>query len=137
MAGTGSGKSGINNLVGGGGGLSGMDFGLLGEALGLGTTGIHNRYEQLGIGVPSGDPASAAASGSNLTYSGPSTMETTDIGGLGSLAQAALGQLQVSNINNPAIPGSPANIGQGIQQNAQQTSQGLQDLGFAAGLAGA
>jgi hypothetical protein len=124
------GTSSINNQVGGGFGLSGADISLVEQALGLGTEQIHNRYAQLGLGVPSGDPATAAASGQSLTSSGPSTMETQDTSGLTQLAQAGLGQLQQANMNNAAIPGSPANAAQNIQQSASSLGQLAQSMGF-------
>jgi hypothetical protein len=104
---SGGGKGGVGGI--GGGGLSGADVGLIQQALGQGSQAIHNRYAQLGLGVPSGDPAQAAATGQNLHYAGAGTAEQMDVQGLGQLAQAALGQLQNQNANNPAISGSTAN----------------------------
>jgi hypothetical protein len=94
--------------------LSDFDINAIQHALGLGTQAIHNRYSQLGIGNPNpdvfgGDPATAAAAGGSLQYGSPGTAEHMDVGGLGNIAQATLGQLQTTNLNNPAIPGTPAN----------------------------
>lgn len=134
-----TGGAGVVNNVGGGGGLSGMDLSMIQQALGMGSDMIHNRYEQLGLGVPDpgtfgGDPATAAAAGGSLSYGGPSTMETADIHGLGNIVQAALGQLQQGNINNPAIPGSAANIGQNIQQSNSNLGQIATNAGFSENL---
>jgi hypothetical protein len=118
-----SGGSPFTSSVGGGGGLSSADIGLIEQSLGLGTEAIHNRYAQLGLGVPDGDPATAAASGQSLNYAGPSTMEMQDIGGLGNVAQAAMGSLQNTNATNPAIPGSVANQGQNITNLGQLATQ--------------
>jgi hypothetical protein len=91
----------------GGGGslgtLSPFDISAISNAYGLNTEAIHNRYSQLGLGVPSGDPKAAAAGGTNLSYGGPSTMEQQDIAGAGLQANAALGQLETTNISNPAL----------------------------------
>jgi hypothetical protein len=117
------GKGGGSSTVPGFGGLSGADIGLIEQSLGLGTEAIHNRYKQLGLGVPDGDPATAAAGGTSLNYAGPSTMEGQDISGLGNVAQAAMGQLQNANANNPAIPGTPASQAQNITQLGQLAGQ--------------
>lgn len=117
-------------------GLSGLDFALIEQAHGLGTEAIHNRYQQLGLGVPSGDPATAAAGQQSLTSAGPSTMEQTDIHGLGNMAQAALGQIQNTNRSNPAIPGSVANQAQAINQQTQDIQQQGQQLNQLAQSAG-
>jgi hypothetical protein len=115
----GNSKGQMTSAVPGAGGLSSADVGLIEQSLGLGSEQIHNRYKQLGLGQPSGDPATAAATGQSLTYAGPSSMETQDIGGLGQVAQAALGNLFNANQSNPAIPGSVANIGMNIQNQNQ------------------
>ena len=130
---TGGGKGGGSSKTGsGGGGLSSADLGLIQSAFGMGSQEITNRYHQLGLGVPDpntfgGNPATAAAAGGSLTYGSPGTAENLDITGLGNLANAALGQLQVNNQNNPAISGTTANL---IQQNQQaaQFTQGLNTL---------
>jgi len=110
---------------GGGGGLSGFDFAAIQQALGNSIAEIEARYKQLGIGIPAGGmgppgpggaAAQAAASGQSLQWGGPGTAEQMDISGLQNMAQAALGQLQTNNQSNPAVPGSPANTLQGIQQ---------------------
>lgn len=83
-------------------GLSQFDLNALMQALGLNTEAIHNRYAQLGLGIPSGDPIQAAASGQNLHYAGPSTMEQQDIQGANLAANAAAGELETKNMQaNP------------------------------------
>ena len=128
----GFGGGGGKGSTGGGGGLSTADIGLIQQAFGMGSEMISNRYHQLGLGVPSGDPLQAAQSGTSLQYAGPSTMEQMDIHGLGNLAEAQLGQLQTANTNNPAIPGTAANQ---IQQN-NQLAQIAQSAGFSQGFSG-
>ena len=129
---SGSKGGGSSKTGSGGGGLSSADLGLIQSAFGMGSQEITNRYHQLGLGVPDpntfgGNPATAAAGGGSLTYGSPGTAENLDITGLGNLANAALGNLQVANQNNPAISGTPANQ---IQQNQQfgQFTQGLNTL---------
>jgi hypothetical protein len=129
IGGSSSSKGGISGI--GGGGLSPQDFAFIQQAFGQGSEEITNRYKQLGIGQPSGDPLTAAEQGTSLQYAGPSTAETTDINSLGGLANAALGQLQNQNINNPAISGTPANV----IANNQQAGQAINTAGFQAGLA--
>jgi hypothetical protein len=104
----------------GSGGISGLDFGLIQQALGQGIDMIKNRYSQLGLGVPDpnvfgGDPATAAKAGGSLQFGSPGTAQHMDEFGLGSMAEAALGQLQTQNTTNPAVAGSPAN--QAFQSN--------------------
>jgi hypothetical protein len=110
----------------GGSGLSADDI----EAI-MGATGqtqgmFHKRYMQLGLGIPSGDPAQAAASGQSLAYAGPGTAEQTDILGAGQQGQAALGGQQIANAGNPAIPGSFANLGSLASQAGY--GQGVQSV---------
>jgi hypothetical protein len=138
--GFGGGKSGGTKGASGGGGLSGADFGLINSAFGMGADEISSRYHQLGLGIPDpntfgGNPTTAAAQHGSLTYGSPSTMESMDIGGLGDIAQAALGQLQVGNINNPAISGTPANQIFNAQQAGQagQAANTLSNLGGGTG----
>lgn len=124
--------------VGGGDGLSGDDFGFIQEALGQSISMMHDRYKQLGLGVPDpgvfgGDPATAAKVGGSLQYGSPGTAERGDISGLQDMANATLGQLQQNNQSNPAIPGSPANQ---IAQN-QQLSNLAGQASFGAGQAAA
>lgn len=83
-------------------------------ALSFGTTNamdaMHNRYTQLGLGTPSGgSPASAAASGGNLSYGGPGTAEQMDlgqlpslVGGIPGMAAGALGEEQTNALNQPS-----------------------------------
>lgn len=124
--------SGTSALKGGqtvGGVNSPYDIGAIAAAVGQNISELHNRYSQLGLGVPDpnvfgGDPVTAAAAGGNLQYGSPGSSELTDIAGAGLAGQAALGTLQNQNINNPAILGSAANI----QQQNQQTAQNLQNI---------
>jgi hypothetical protein len=106
----GGGKGGIDPLSGGG--LTPEDFGLVSQAVGLNTQAIHNRYSQLGLGVPSGSGQQAAATGTNLQAAGPSTMEGQDIQGAQLQGQALLGQLQ--NANLPAAAAQAASSGGGL-----------------------
>jgi hypothetical protein len=122
----------------GGGGLSGFDVNAIQEALGMGTQMISNRYQQLGLGNPDpnvfgGDPATAAKAGGSLQFGSPGTAQQMDIGGLGNIANAALGQLQTQNISNPAIAGTPANQIQTSNQLSQLAGQAGQAAGFASG----
>lgn len=141
MGGLTGGKSGGGKSSGsGGGGLSSADLGLVGSAFGMGADEITNRYHQLGLGIPDpsafgGNPATAAAAGGSLSYGSPSTMEMEDIGGLGNIAQAALGQLQAGNIGNAAISGTPANTAFNAQQ-AGQFASGLNTLSNIGGTGG-
>jgi hypothetical protein len=117
--------------------LSDFDINAIQQALGLGTQAIHNRYSQLGIGNPNpgvfgGDPATAAAAGGSLQYGSPGTAEHMDVGGLGNIAQATLGQLQTTNLNNPAIPGTPANTIFNNNQLSQLAGQAAGAAGTAA-----
>ena len=79
-----------------------------------------NRYQQLGLGIPSGGtgggpggPAvQAAKSGTNLQFGSPGTAEQMDLGSLPSLVggipgmmEATLGQMQ-NNALNVSSPGS-------------------------------
>lgn len=108
--------------AGGSGGVSNFDMGLIQQALGQNIEAIQNRYKQLGLGVPSGDPLAAAQAGTSLTYAGPSTMEQQDITAQQNIAQAALGQIQQGNLTNQFAPGSPANLAELAQQQQQFAS---------------
>jgi hypothetical protein len=135
--GFGGGKSG-GGKGSGGGGLSSFDVNAIQEALGMGTQMISNRYQQLGLGNPDpnvfgGDPATAAKAGGSLAFGSPGTAQQMDIGGLGNIANAALGQLQTQNISNPAIAGTPANQIQTNNQLSQLAGQAGQAAGFASG----
>ena len=128
--GGGGGKGGGGGTVSGPGGLTGADIALAQQALGQNITAIHNRYQQLGLGVPSGgSPASAAAGGTSLTYGSPSTMEQMDIAGAQDAANALTGEL--------FNPTNAAGLGRGgpLEQLAQQQQQD-QQAGFAAGSGG-
>lgn len=127
----GGGKTGSS----GGGGNSAFDIAAIQQALGQNMQMLQNRYQQLGLGVPDpsvygGDPLTAAMAGGSLQYGSPGTAEQTDMTGLQQMAQAALGQLQNQNINNPAIPGTPANQLQGIQNASQLGGQQSFSAGF-------
>lgn len=114
--GGGGGKSG----GGGSGGASNFDIGLIEQAIGQNIQALHNRYQQLGIGVPSGDPLTAALQGHSLTYAGPSTMEQQDVSAQRNiLGPAAIGQVQANNVRNPFAPGSPANLAELASQQQQ------------------
>lgn len=124
--------------MGGGGGGSPFDQAALGGAARESAAAVHNRYKQLGIGVPSGDPAQAAASGTSLDYAGPSTMEQMDLsqipsesGGLGMLLAANQGQLQNTQQTNPVF-----NPALQAQRQFAQGSQQAENAGFAAGSSG-
>lgn len=115
-------------------GLSPEDMALIQQALGQNIQMMHNRYAQLGLGVPDpnvfgGDPATAAKAGGNLQYGSPGTAEQTDVAGLQNQAGAALGQLQIANAQNPAVQGSAANIAQGNQSLASLAGQSSFDRG--------
>lgn len=114
VGGGGGGKA--PTVTGGAGGVSNFDLNLIAQALGQNIDAIHNRYEQLGIGLPS------LGTGGSLSYAGPSTMEEQDILGQAGIGNAAIGQLQLSNLNNKFAPGSPANIGELASQQAQAQS---------------
>ena len=112
MAG-GGGKGGFPDLGGGLGGASNFDLGAIANAVGLNKEAISNRYTQLGIKRPGASPtaAQAAKAGTSLTGAGPSTPEQQDLANQDLVQQALIGQVQVSNIDNPWAVGSPANLG--------------------------
>lgn len=115
IAGGGGGK-------GGGGGSAGVsDFAMqmIEQAVGQNIQALQNRYKQLGLGQPSGDPLTAALGGTSLTYAGPSTMEAQDVAAQQQIGQAAQGQLQTQNVGNPFAPGSPANLAELASQQQQ------------------
>ena len=72
----------------------GVDYAAIQQAVGQSQQNIANRYAQLGIGTPSGSAASAAAGGTSLASSGPSTMEQMDEQFAGEQGQALAGQLE-------------------------------------------
>lgn len=99
-------------------------------AFGNADQAMHNRYTQLGLGVPSGSPQQAAASGSNLSYAGMGTPEAMDrsftpslVGGLGAEASATLGEEQLNALN-------AGNVG----STSSKGSSGLGGLGSLLGL---
>jgi hypothetical protein len=85
------------------------------------TQAMHNRYVQLGLGVPSGgSPQSAASSGGNLSYGGPGTAEQMDIGSMPSLtggiqgmSQATLGQMENNALSMAGSGGGTSGKGGG------------------------
>lgn len=113
MGGGGGGKGG-----GGSGGASDFDMAMIQEAVGQNIQALQNRYKQLGLGQPSGDPLTAALGGTSLTYAGPSTMEAQDVANQNQIGQAAIGSVQAENVNNPFAPGSPANLAELANQQA-------------------
>jgi hypothetical protein len=131
MMGGGGGKGG-----GGSGGASDFAMEMIQQAVGQNIQALQNRYKQLGLGQPSGDPLTAALGGQSLTYAGPSTMEAQDIAGQQQIGQAAIGQVQAQNIGNPFAPGSPANLAELASQNAQLAGAAGQTLGQFGGNAG-
>lgn len=107
MKGGGGGKGGSSSSSG----LSPIDIALLQQALGNATQAMHARYQQLGLGVPGGDPM-------NPHYAGPSTMEQQDVGaipsqqgGLPQIASSLAGQTQMANLNNPALQDQSGTLG--------------------------
>lgn len=107
------------------------------SAFGNADQAMHNRYTQLGLGVPAqgnvggpgGTAAQAAAHGQNLTYGGMGTPEAMDrsfapslVGGLGAEASATLGQEQLNALN-------AGNVG-----NTSKGNSGLGGLGSLLGL---
>ena len=118
----GGGKGGGGGGGGGSGGVSDFDFAMLQQAVGQNIEALQNRYKQLGLGVPGGDPLQAALGGTSLTYAGPSTMEMQDVAAQNKTGQAALGQLQASNVNTQFAPGSPANLAALAQQQQLASS---------------
>jgi hypothetical protein len=117
VMGGGGGKSG-----GGSGGVSDFDMAAIQQLIGQNIQALQNRYKQLGLGQPSGDPLTAALGGTSLTYAGPSTMENQDVADQNQLGQAAIGQVQTQNVDNPFAPGSPANLAFLASQQAQLAS---------------
>jgi hypothetical protein len=91
-------------------GLSPFDVQAVDAWLGNSALAMHNRYKQLGLGVPSGSPITAAATGSNLGYAGPGSAEIADQGFLADMANAAGGRQQFANISNPALSGQDSSL---------------------------
>jgi hypothetical protein len=129
--GGGGGKSG-----GGSGGVSDFDLAMIQQAVGQNIQALQNRYHQLGLGQPSGDPLTAALGGTSLTYAGPSTMENQDVAAQNQIGQAAVGQVQAANVDNPFAPGSPANLAFQQSQLTQLASAAGQTAGQFGGNAG-
>jgi hypothetical protein len=120
----------------GGGGKGGVGSGvspeamqMIQQAMGLNMEAIHNRYQQLGLGVPGGDPShagqQAAASGTSLQPAGPSTMEQQDIAGQQLQGNAAIGELQNATAGTGSSGGGKGGAGSALG--------GLASLGLAGG----
>ena len=112
------------------GGLSPFDVSANQAATTQNVAATQNRYAQLGIENPGGDPR-------NPTASGPSTMEQQDVEGANLAGAASLGNVENASLG-PA-PGSALN--NAIQLfNAQEAAQNQtnlqQSLGQLAGLSG-
>lgn len=120
-------SSAIGSLLGGGGGLGGgVDLQAITDAVTRAQGNIHNRYAQLGLGIPSGDPAQAAKSGTSLSYAGPGTAEQTDIQGAANQGQALAGQLETQFPGGQSFAGglNLASIANLAGFNANSASQG-------------
>lgn len=128
VGGSGGGKGGGG---GGMGGASDFDLSAIANAVGINKEMITNRYNQLGLGVPSGDPAQAAKAGTSLTKAGPGSAENADLSNQDLVQNALIGQVQESNIGNAAAPGSPTNIGAMANQGAS-SAFGLAHAGLGA-----
>lgn len=134
LMGGGGGKGG-----GGGGGTTGADIGMTRWALGQNEQAIHNRYQQLGLGVPSGGTGggrAAAAGGTNLTSTGPSTMEQMDIGTIPTETGGAIGMANalVGELFNPVAAAGLGPTGSITQ--LQQLAGQQENAGFAAATGG-
>ena len=123
------------NLLGGAapGYVDPFSMGGLQQATGSAMEAMHNRYSQLGLGVPSGSPQSAAASGGNLSYAGAGTAEQMDLGQLPSLvggipaqAEATLGQMQNAALNQGSGGGSGGGKGGGLGGLTSLASIGME-----------
>jgi hypothetical protein len=134
MGGGGGGKGGGGG--GGSGGASDLDMMLINKATQENIQALQNRYKQLGLGQPSGDPLQAALGKQSLTYAGPSTMEAQDVQAQKDIGQAAIGQVQAQNINNPFAPGSPANLTFLASQNLEAATAAGKAAGLQSGGAG-
>lgn len=87
--------------------------GLLAQNTGLAEQAMHNRYQQLGLGVPSGSAPQAASQGGNLSYGGAGTAEQMDLGmlpsltgGIPGMSAATLGQMQTNALSNATGSGT-------------------------------
>lgn len=105
-------------------GLTQFDTAAVSQAMGQNIRALDNRYRQLGLGVPGGDPAQAAASGTNLPWAGKSTANIQDDQGQVLQGNALLGQ--IANQNLPAAAAA----------NAANSSNLGSALGSLASLAG-
>lgn len=107
---------------GGGGPSGGVDYAAIQQAVGQNQQMIANRYSQLGLGVPSGSGAAAAASGTSLTSAGPSTMQQMDEQFAAEQGQALAGQLQSQFPGNQNFGGDLGQLASNAGFNAGQTS---------------
>lgn len=119
MAGGGGGSGGKGGDAGSG--LTAFDLNAIMSTLANTQEAMSNRYAQLGLGVPGGNPLTAAQTGTSLHAVGPSTMEQQDLNALSNQGNAIAGQLQTANLNNPALnpdasAGYSAGFG-GLNQN--------------------
>src|SRR5215475_6649557 len=106
MLGGGGGGKGGGGGGGGGifGGLSPFDVAMAQQAGSQNAEAIHNRYQQLGIGIPGGDPM-------NPTYGGAGEMENFSRG-LPPGTLANLAQQQQQQQNNDFSSGAESILGQ-------------------------
>lgn len=79
---------------------------------------VSQRYSDLGLGVPSGNPSSAAASHTNLHSTGPGTAEQMDLGNAPSLtggvegaSEATFGQMQNNALSLAGQPSGSKGFG--------------------------
>lgn len=119
--------SGIGGKGGGAGGGGGVDYAAIQQAVGQSQQNIANRYAQLGLGVPSGSAAQAAAGGTSLTSAGPSTMQQMDTQFAANQGQALAGQLQSqfpgdSSSLSQLASGAGFNAGTSDTSNTSSTS---------------
>jgi len=87
-----------------------FSMGILQQNTGNAMQAMHNRFAQLGLGVPDGSPSAAAASGTSLHSTGPGTAEQMDLGqmpsltgGIPGMAMATLGEMQTNALNQPTV----------------------------------
>jgi hypothetical protein len=98
-----------------------FSLGVLQEQTALSEQAMNNRYNQLGLGTTTGNPIAAAASGTSLTKSGPSTAQRMDVGtlpsatgGIPGMSAATLGQMELNALSSPSGSGAGFGSGKGI-----------------------
>jgi len=113
MLGGGGGGKGGGGGGGGGifGGLSPFDVAMAQQAGSQNAEAIHNRYQQLGIGIPGGDPM-------NPTYGGASKMKKKNLAQNQHATGATVAEME--NFSRGLPPGTLANLAQ--QQQQQQNN---------------